>query len=582
MSFERPITILEVIENINKRKYLLPAIQREFVWDTEQIELLFDSLMRGYPIGSFLFWSVEKVNQKKYQFYEFMRNYHERDNTHNTKANIKGDKDLTAILDGQQRFTALYISLKGSYAYKLPRKRWGNDDAFPTRKLYINLLSASDSIEKKYDFCFLTDKESKRKDDNKFWFKVEDVLELAKPHEVNNYLIKTGLAAVDQEKAIFANETLFRLQEVIHKDKIINYFFEKDESLNKVLNIFVRANSGGTELSHSDLLLSIASAQWKKRDAREEITTFVDEINNIGDGFNCNKDFVLKSCLVLSDFKDIAFKVDNFKAENMLKIENNWDEISQAIRQAVNLVSSFGYNRYTLTSNNALIPIAYYLYKKGLPNNYHILAKYKSDRKKIFKWLIISLLKRTFSGQPDNVLRPVRLVLKKNSEQFPLEKVAKKLKGRTKSITFNEEEIENIFDCKYGQSYTFSTLALLYPSLDFRNKFHQDHIFPKRFFTPKRLRINKISDDEIQDYLDNYNYIANLQLLEGIPNQEKGGKDFKKWLIKAYPNKSKRKDYMRKNYIPEDIDLSLTNFPEFIKKREELLFDKFKELLDIK
>ena len=77
--------IKDVIESINRRKYLLPAIQREFVWDETQIFRLFDSLMRDYPIGSFLFWNLEKQKIRDFQFYEFVKDYHERDNTHNPK-----------------------------------------------------------------------------------------------------------------------------------------------------------------------------------------------------------------------------------------------------------------------------------------------------------------------------------------------------------------------------------------------------------------------------------------------------------------------------------------------------------------
>lgn len=55
MSFQTPITVKEAIKKIQEGKYLLPAIQREFVWKSEQIENLFDSLMNDYPIGSFLF-----------------------------------------------------------------------------------------------------------------------------------------------------------------------------------------------------------------------------------------------------------------------------------------------------------------------------------------------------------------------------------------------------------------------------------------------------------------------------------------------------------------------------------------------
>ncbi|RPJ49789.1 MAG: DUF262 domain-containing protein [Methanobacteriota archaeon] len=108
MSFERPITIREAVDNIHRKEYLLPAIQREFVWDDDQIVRLFDSLMRGYPIGSFLFWKVEKDRSKRFQFYEFIRNYHQRDCKHNPKADISGEEGITAVLDGQQRLTALY------------------------------------------------------------------------------------------------------------------------------------------------------------------------------------------------------------------------------------------------------------------------------------------------------------------------------------------------------------------------------------------------------------------------------------------------------------------------------------------
>ncbi|MBE7556827.1 MAG: DUF262 domain-containing protein [Anaerolineales bacterium] len=582
MSFERPVTIKEAIDNVHRKKYLLPAIQREFVWSAEQIELLFDSMMRGYPIGSFLFWAVERQNLTNYQFYEFVRDYHERDNTHNPKADILGDADITAILDGQQRLTALYIGLKGSYAYKLPRKRWDNDTAFPKRKLCLNLLSPSQDYDKEYNFEFLTATERKHRDDNTFWFSVGDILEIKEPHEVNDFLIENGLNAVDKEKAKFANRTLFRLHKLIHADEIINYFLEKDESLDKVLNIFIRVNSGGTELSYSDLLLSIATAQWKQRDAREEITAFVDEINGIGNGFNFNKDFALKSCLVLSDFGDIAFKVDNFNSSNMLKIEKNWDDIAQAIRLAVTLVASLGYYRDTLTSNNALIPIAYYLYKIGLPNNYPQASKYKDDRQAVFKWLIASLLKRVFSGQPDNVLRPIRQIIStENSDgnvKFPLEKIANTLRAGPKSINFNDDEIDNLLYYQYGQSYTFSTLAILYPTLDFNNKFHVDHIFPKSLFTRKRLLKQGVPSSKLDFYLDCYNYLGNLQLLEGVQNQEKSAKDFKEWLSSTYPKESDRNDYMRKHFIP-DVDLSLHNFEEFLAEREKLLVNTFSSLL---
>jgi uncharacterized protein with ParB-like and HNH nuclease domain len=73
---EAPITIREAVLAIQKRDYLLPAIQREFVWRVEKTEALFDSLMRGYPVGSFLFWKVAPDSPQRYKFYEFMQEFH--------------------------------------------------------------------------------------------------------------------------------------------------------------------------------------------------------------------------------------------------------------------------------------------------------------------------------------------------------------------------------------------------------------------------------------------------------------------------------------------------------------------------
>ena len=156
MAYETPLTIAEVIQDITANKYVLPSIQREYVWDTEQIETLFDSLMRDYPIGAFLFWEVEKKKLLDYDFYEFMKYYHEKIATHNNKINLKGIDGVTAVLDGQQRLTSIYIGLKGSYAYRLKYKRVKEDDSYPVMYLYLNLLSFADRETNKYDFRFLT------------------------------------------------------------------------------------------------------------------------------------------------------------------------------------------------------------------------------------------------------------------------------------------------------------------------------------------------------------------------------------------------------------------------------------------
>ena len=522
MAFQTPLTIKEAVTSIHTKKYLLPSIQREFVWDVDQITKLFDSLMLGYPIGSFLFWEVGADNAKEFVFYEFPRNYHERDCRHNTRANVIGGETVTAILDGQQRLTSLYVGLMGKYAYKKPYFRYDNPNAYPDRRLYLNLLKKSEDEDYFYDFKFLTADDCINNDEH-YWFPVGDILDFEKLsnamkylQNVNKYLVKIGGGDYNEDMGEFATETLSKLWQAIHADGTISYYLEKSNELDKVLNIFIRVNSGGTHLSHSDLLLSIASAQWDDMDAdaREVIHSAVDEINSIGRGFNVNKDFILKACLVLCDFPDIAFKIDNFNNTNMMKIQSQWDDIIKALTEAIMLVARLGFNRDNITSNNLFIPIAYYIKKIGLPTNFASSPKNRENVNLIKKWLISAMLKRVFSFQPDGVLRPVCDIISKNGDSaFPFEQIVNHFKGSNRTHEFTKEDIENLLYQKYGQRDTLVVMSILYPWADLHNHFHIDHIFPKSEFTKKKLKRHGIGADEQDEFLNNFNYLGNLQLL---------------------------------------------------------------------
>lgn len=581
MAYETPLTIAEVMQDISNNKYVLPSIQREYVWDTEQIETLFDSLMQDYPIGAFLFWEIEKSRLLNYDFYEFLRNYHEKNNTHNKKVDLKGSDGVIAVLDGQQRLTSIYIGLKGSYAYRLKYKQKKSENAYPVRYLYLNLIEDAQDENNKYDFRFLTDKEFSGMTEG-FWYKVGDILIMTQPGETSQYVLDNIAFAgtYTKEQTMHANNTLQKLYNVVHTDKTLSYYKEKAAELDKVLNIFIRVNSGGTVLTYSDLLLSIASAQWENHDAREEITEFVDDVNSIGGGFRINKDFVLKTALVLTDFPNIAFKVDNFNKPNMMKIEANWENTKRAIKQSVHLVSSFGYTGETLSSNNALIPIAYYLLTIGMPDNFVESGATKENRAKIKKWLIMALLKKAFSGQPDNVIRPIRDIIRENgNNEFPITQIVDKFKGTNKSIQFAEDDIdEYLLKLKYGKSETLSTFMLLYPSLDFSNKFHEDHMYPKSKFRKSYLRKMGVPEDKLDTYIDSVNDISNLQLLAAQLNEEKLNTDFDVWFNKEQATDSDKIQYRTIHYLPE-MEYTYPNFLLFMEKRKQLIRKKLIDIL---
>ena len=586
-SYQTALTISTVIKNIDSKTYLLPSIQREFVWSTKQIEKLFDSIMMDYPINSFLFWKVPKDKANEFKFYEFLRNYHQKDGRHNPKADTNGSDDIIAILDGQQRMTSLYIGLKGTYAYKLSYKRWDNPQAYPKRKLYLNLLTANEETDSTYKFLFLTDAEVKEAnsavDANEqavdFWFPVGEILNFKQEYEVNTYLIKNKLTShSDPNKAMFANEALFKLFTAIHRKETISYYLEESTELDKVLSIFIRVNSGGTPLSYSDLLLSFATAQWQDKDARESINEIVDELNEIGRGFNLTKDMVLKTCLVLGDFPDIAYKVDNFNNTNMLVIEQKWDDITTSLRLAVELIASFEFSRENIQSNSALIPIAYYIQTIGNASNFVDSSAYEEDRKKIKKWFIASQLLHAFSSAPDGFLKPLREIILKNPGGFPYQQIDEKFKGTNRDISFSDDSINNLLYTKCGSGDILLVMSILYPWADLKNHFHIDHMFPKSLFTRKRIQKLGVPDNQADFYIDNVNYIGNLQLLEELPNKEKNNTEFKTWLEQNYADADKLKAYREKHYIP-DVGVEFTNFEEFFLEREKLLVKALKAAL---
>ena len=566
MAFQTPITIRESVEQVQKNQYVLPAIQREFIWSTDQITRLFDSLMRGYPIGSFLFWKVDKDHLGEYEFYGFLKSYHERDQRHNRPVNLTGDEGVTAVLDGQQRLTSLYIGLRGSYTYKTKYLWFNNPDAFKTRKLYLNLLkpASEEEVELRYDFQFLTADEAD-KNDIAHWFLVSDILKFNNLRDINRYLRDHDL--MDPEHP---EECLFKLYEAICEKPIVNYYLEQDQDLDKVLNIFIRVNSGGTQLSYSDLLLSIATAQWTQYDARQEIHDLVDDLNRTGEGFNLNKDFVLKSSLVLADISDIAFRVRNFTRENVGKIEDAWPQICDALRTAVGLASKFGFNGHTLTANNVLVPIAYYLMARNVPVGYLESSAFANDRKLVHEWIVRALLKSgTFGSGLDTTLRTARSTIQAANGTFPIDILDRNFASIGKALRFEEEEIDDLIDHSFGNPDTFSVLSLLYPGVDLNNRFHVDHIFPKARFTKQRLRCAGVPEDEIESYRECVNRVANLQLLEGTANLEKSEKMPADWLISQYPdidslNSWKRRNFLEENYlVPETMDRFLGSSPVF-------------------
>ncbi|MFP6146480.1 DUF262 domain-containing protein [Helicobacter pylori] len=557
-------TIKEVVDELNVR-YFLPDIQREYVWlkkaDEKKIEQLFDSILRGYPIGSFLFWKLQKEDIAKsdeqdsdklnFQLYQFITNYDER-KPHNEKIRIEQIKhdDLSIVLDGQQRLTSLYIGLKGTRTLK---KKWAKNDnpnAYEEKRLYLNLKHQPnmDKPEDNYQFEFHAKKPEN--DEEHWWFKVGDILELK---SVWDYAQEHDLKG-DKLKLL---ETL---NKAFHDKQLISFFEETEKDLDKVLNIFIRVNSGGAKLSYSDLLMSILTASFLS-DIREKMNKLVDTLKDKGFS-NMEKDQVLKTCLLLVG-SNTEFKLKNFNKPNIKKIEDNWEKITDSIYDATKLLETFGYAGY-LSSAYILSSLAYFYFLNSKMN--------ENDKEQALKFVRNAQITSYFTPSTDTKLNNIAHSMK-DAQTF--ESFNHNLaKHQTCPLKITNDMIEEkVLYSQYGNSQVFPILQILCPNLNYKTTtFHIDHIYPKSKFDEKNKKLNK-------DFYECGNHLYNLQFLEGAENIAKNNKDPEVWLKEEYKDERAIEEYKKRNYIDPNLKLEWENIKDFREKREEAIIKTLKEVL---
>ncbi|GAA7602734.1 DUF262 domain-containing protein [Helicobacter pylori] len=557
-------SIKNVVDELNVR-YFLPDIQREYVWlkkaDEKKIEQLFDSILRGYPIGSFLFWKLQKEDIAKsddpdsdklnFQLYQFITNYDER-KPHNEKIRIEQIRrdDLYIVLDGQQRLTSLYIGLKGTRTLKKKySKKNDNPNAYEEKRLYLNLKRQPnmDNPEDNYQFEFHA--KTPENDEKHFWFKVGDILELESG--VLNYVAKHRL-----EK----NELnlLEKLKDAFCTKQLISFFEETEKNLNKVLNIFIRVNSGGVKLSYSDLLMSILTANFSS-DIREKMNALVDALKDKGFP-NVGQDQVLKTCLLLIG-KDTTFELKNFNKKNIKEIEDNWEKITESIYNAAKLLETFGYAGY-LGAAYILSSLAYFYFLKQKMD--------KNDEEQARKFVRNAQITSYFSSTTDTKLSAIAHSIK---EARTFEEFNHNLaKHQTWPLKITNDAIEDMI-YSGSDARVFPVLQILYPNLNYKTTtFHIDHIYPKSKFKEGNKKLDK-------DFYKCGNHLYNLQLLEGQENSAKKDKDPEVWLKEEYKNEQAIGEYKKRNYIDPTLKLEWENIKEFREKREEVIITKLKEVL---
>jgi hypothetical protein len=567
-------TIATVLPKLNN-SWFLPSLQREFVWHTERICELFDSLMRAYPISSLLTWKVPDETRDDVEVYRFL-NQGSDFGAHNTRERAYGTKELTFVLDGQQRLTSLLIGLKGTYEVRRKYARTGE-----SQRLHLDLLRdgnvPDDQGQVWYGFAFRANSTSANRGSE--WFEVGRILRYEGKletllEETNTKLTRFHLT---QQEIELATRNLSRLYSVVYQDESLTYHTETQGDQERMFEIFVRANSGGEPLSKSDLLLSNLTVHWKGLNARDEVKDYVDELNlKLNRGLNkaqskaaLSQDFVLKACLVLLDLP-VAYRISSFNKGTCDRISEYWREIREALTQTIEAANWFGITGPTLTSANALIPVAYYLYRN--PET-RLMSENKEDAAKaqiIRRWLIMALLNGIFGGSSDSILSKFREGIKRHGENgrmFPIVELDAATREAKRIPTTDKESVKEILELEYGKPVTRLAQTLLFDERSWGVTPHDcDHIFPLDGF-------NK----HFKQYKELANKFGNLTLLSSAANNEKRAEPFEKWIYKQ------EAAFLKRHLIPELPDLwTFEKFPEFLHERERLILDRLFAMLESK
>lgn len=533
--------------------FWLPNIQRPFVWSEEQICRLFDSILREYPISTLLIWKTRSQIRRR----KFIDNFHRGLLTRLTDFYVpEDDKKKCLVLDGQQRLQSLYIGLCGSYE---------------SRELHIDILSgevaAPDDV--KYKFAFLDGATAKFP-----WIKFKDLVFSTRTSLVlAQQIIRNAGRELTEGEQDKVSEHVALIFKTFHSDDGIAYQ-ELDSIENKelyseedVVEVFIRANSGGTRLGKSDLLFSLLTVSWDK--AGEQMEDLLAQLNQ--HGFAFPRDFVLKTCLTLLG-QGARYEVDKFRKPGVRdEIEAKWDDISKAIRDVIDFVRGKTFIRCdkAMPSNLVLIPLIYV--------RYHFPQAWK-QAKDVDWFLLRSLLAGAFSGTPDQLIDD--LVAKiKQLEGFEVNELFDVIRSKGRSLELTEDRF---WQMGYGSDTVQLLFNLWYRDFNYTPAYENnlpqiDHIFPQSALRKVKETNPRTGRKDLTKYRDaDRNQLANCMLLTQQENGAGGKSDTPpiQWFA------GKDQAYLQMHMIPLDPELwKMERFEDFVVERKKLIRQKFAYLL---
>ncbi|BCO08153.1 hypothetical protein GF1_05290 [Desulfolithobacter dissulfuricans] len=518
-----PITIRKLIERITLGDIRIPAFQRDFVWEPEQVAFLLDSIYKGFPIGTIILWKTDnrlatEKNLGRFKLPEPQRDY-----------------PVNYVLDGQQRITSLFSVFQ--------------TELTPIENNWIDIYFDIMAEENIQESLFLP-LENNEVDLNRH-FPVNVFFDTVAYRKATSTLNDDIVVKID------------KLQEKFKEYLIPNEIFESDNR-NNVAIVFERINRAGTEL---DVFQLLSAWSWSDDfDLTEKFADLQEEIVEHGFDELCNnRDLQLRICAGIIKGETTPAKILEMQGE---EIRQNFERIRRGIIGAIDFLKrELNVKNFKLLPfPGTLVPLCCFFATNKVEGQ-----PYTDQQKdKLTKWFWRSIFTRRFSaGVNEKQANDIREILKlKDNEDYPFDFINNEVKFDFKSSNFSIANANSrSLILLLSTLNPFSLLSGARIDLDKilqkvnKNEFH--HIFPQKYLKDQGFTTKQI------------NVLANICFLTRGDNNKIKDKSPSEY-INDIPVE-KKNDYLGRALLPEDI--TEIDYQEFLDKRATLLENKAIELM---
>jgi len=531
MKLPEPVsrTFTGLISDIEKGEIKIPQFQREFVWDIKKSAKLMDSIIKGYPIGTFIF----KKTKQRLRSIRNLKNFKLPEPHEN--------EFIDYVLDGQQRLTTLFATLKGLKIQRHDEKVEDYDE------IYINLDAEED----------------------------DEIVVIDKDGLDESALIRLTDLLYGELSLLFNYDKKYHPKLQDYKTRIESYNYSiilvRDAPLDIATEIFTRINEGGKPLTVFEIMIAKTFDSERDFDLAEKFKQLINRLADV------NYE-TISDANVLQTISIILQKECNKKTIlklNKHKFIDIWDDAIDAIERAVEYFRN--YYRIPVSQllpyNALVVPFAYFFY--------HHKDKPTGDKQKYlqdFFWRA-SLGTRYTSGLEAKLAQDTK-------------KIDQILKGELPryewAIDVSPEFIQENGGFSAGKSYIKALLSLyafFQPKsfiddslvnisnywLKQANSKNYHHFFPRAY-------LNKKLNWEYKEFW--INHILNITIVDDYLNKREIGAKAPSKYMKTFSRKNKNIGETMKSHLIENLDtfgIWNDDYEAFLKKRANAVSRELKK-----